>query len=148
MYSTHGAPRLLAWTAIWVTTLIGTYLYVDGGGAAIELVRLGLLLGGLMGSTSPTTAGLLVAWRTRRGVVGTGEVHSSTSGPNRYGILEANGTRVVHHPTLGDFQDHFSIGAPWATAVVPRASLDVLVDPEKPKTLVTLGLHRNGWPEQ
>ena len=148
MYSLDAAPRLLAWTAIWVVTLVGSYLYVDGDGAAIAFVRIVLLLGGLLGTTISTTAGLMIAWRTRRGLAGTSEVVSSTIGPNRYGVIEANGTRVVHHPTLGDFHDRFSIGAPWATAVVPGASLEVLVDPEEPRTLLTLGMQRDGWPEQ
>jgi hypothetical protein len=52
------------------------------------------------------------------------------------------------HPQLGDFEDEFSLVAPWASAVTAQSKLDVLVAPDGKKTWLTLAGNHSTSPTE
>jgi hypothetical protein len=89
----------------------------------------------------PAWEGLQVAARARDGLITTAEVVASHAFVGRGRIRRVTGRRIVHHPSLGDFQEDFSIAAPWIDAVTPGSQVDVLTAPLERRTWLTLGIH-------
>jgi hypothetical protein len=138
--------RKLAWRYLFILAffngvIVETFYATRSEGTAIWLTRAILVIGEVFLVTAPILGGLLLAYRTRSGIVATANVVDRVTAPDRYGQPRMQGSRTVRHPNLGDYHDRFDIASPWARLIERGVELDVLVCPNKRKTLLTLGVH-------
>jgi hypothetical protein len=125
---------------------LGSALFVivffsPGGAAAGRALQIFFALGVAWFLLYPAWEGLQVAARARDGLITTAGVVASHAFVGRGRIRRVTGRRIVHHPSLGDFQEDFSIAAPWIDAVTPGSQVDVLTAPLERRTWLTLGIH-------
>ena len=85
-------------------------------------------------------SGLQLARRCRRGLLAHADV-TNVGFVLDAGEPRAVGRRIVHHPRLGDHEGEFDIGGPWIGSIVEGSTLDVLVEPDRPESWLTLGMH-------
>ena len=152
----HGPPRPVNIMGLWVSMYHGKVLkvllatsvnvalftitfYQQGGEIGRWLLRLLWGLGILLFALGPGRNAPRVARYVREGLLTQADVTEAHHGVDKLSRKQVRGHRVVHHPALGDFHDEFTIVAPWADSVTQLARLNVVVLPNEPKTVLTLG---------
>jgi hypothetical protein len=117
--------------------------FFQEGSVIVGLILQAMWLGGflLVALLIPWT-GLRVARWTRDGLVARADVTNVRMVNDQTDATpRASGRRVVHHPTLGAYDEDFTIAGSWVHEIAKGSGLDVLVAPDHAKSWLTLGLH-------